>query len=144
MAAQRIHLARIKEHLEELKDALSQGIEQRAATIGFHTSACSIDFLECYLHKTGKIPLGKQVKHDWFKRPTLDQKIKPLAERQLPIDFLKKKDIFDAMYALEEKRNKLLYGNASLSEIQQMINAFDRLKKIFFELLEGDIEDPNH
>ena len=83
MTAQRIHLAKIKEHLQELKDAIAQGIENRPATIGFHTSACAIDLLELYLHHTGKIPIGLQIKHEWFKRPFSEQSMSFLAERNL-------------------------------------------------------------
>ena len=79
MASQKIHQERIKEHFQVLREATAIGIEQRVATIGLHTSACAIDLLEMYLHKAGKIPIGMQVKHDWFKRPHPGQKILPLA-----------------------------------------------------------------
>ena len=69
------HKNKIKEHLEEIDDAIREGIEKRPATIGFHCSACSIQLLELYLHITNKIPMGKIIKHDWFKRPHSNQKI---------------------------------------------------------------------
>lgn len=146
MTAQSIHKARIKEHLQELKDAISIGIEQRPATIGFHTSAVAIDLLELYLHKTDKIPIGKQVKHDWFKRPKVEQKIKPLAERHLSMLFPSKSDIFEQMYILEELRNKLIYGHTTTTDIKHALSAFENIKEILRGLLqqEGeDIEDPN-
>ena len=147
MTAQSIHTEKIKEHLQELKDALAIGIEQRPATIGFHTSACAVDLLELFLHKTGKIPLGKQIKHEWFKRPKPGQKIKPLAERQLPLNFPLKDEVFELFYTLEEKRNTLIYGHASLSEIKQAYETFVKIKKILIGQL-GELgehfEDPNH
>lgn len=146
MTAQGIHRKRIEEHLQVLKDALAIGLEQRPATIGFHASACAIDLLELYLHKADKIPIGKQIKHDWFKRPLPGQKIKPLAERYLPVAFPHKPELFDLLYTLEEKRTKLVYGNATLSEIRQAIEAFEAVKKIIFPLLAkaGEhLEDPN-
>lgn len=146
MTAQTIHKTRIKEHLQELKDAISVGIELRPATIGFHTSAAAIDLLELYLHKTEKIPIGKQVKHDWFKRPKPEQKIKPLAERYLPMPFPQKEEIFEHLYTLEEQRNKLIYGHATLADIKQAIGAFEKLKEILLALLKEqgeNIEDPN-
>ncbi len=146
MTAQSIHRTRITEHLQELKDAISIGIEQRPATIGFHTSAVAIDLLELYLHKTDKIPIGKQIKHDWFKRPKPEQKIKPLAERHLPMLFPSKSDIFEQMYILEELRNKLIYGHSSTTDIKHALASCEKIKSIVLPLLqqEGeDIEDPN-
>lgn len=141
MTAQQIHKARIQEHLQVIKDAIAVGLELRPATIGFHTSACAIDIVELYLHKTGKIPIGMQVKHDWFKRPTLGQKIMPLAERHLKADFPSKKDIIELLYTLEEKRNKLIYGHSTISEIQQAQQAFEKLKQILAPLLRETGED---
>lgn len=144
MTAQNIHLAKIKEHLQELKDAVALGIENRPATIGFHTSACAIDFLESYLHKTGKIPIGMQVKHEWFKRPKSGQKIMPLAERNVKADFQYKTQILDLLYTIEENRNKLIYGHATISEIKHTLETFKNLKKIFIELLGNDIENSDN
>ncbi|MEK6845845.1 MAG: hypothetical protein AABY26_03745 [Nanoarchaeota archaeon] len=146
MTAQKIHQARIQEHLQVLKDAVAIGIESRPATIGFHTSACAIDLLETYLHKIDKIPIGKQIKHDWFKRPTPEQKIKPLVERQLNINFPQKQDIFELFYVLEEKRNKLIYGHATISDIKVAWETFNKAKEILLKLLQEkgeEIADPN-
>lgn len=143
MTAQSIHLAKINEHLQELKDAIAQGIEIRPATIGFHTSACAIDLLELYLHHAGKIPIGLQVKHEWFKRPKPGQKILPLAERNLKGEFPYKHEIIALFYNIEENRNKLIYGHATISDIKQTIESFDKLKKIMKELLGDTFEDPN-
>lgn len=146
MTTPSIHRERIREHFDELKDALALGIEQRPATIGFHTSAGAIDLLELYLHASGKIPLGKQIKHDWFKRPKPGQKVKPLAERQLPISFPHKEGVFELLYTLEEGRNKLLYGKSSPADIRQAVDTLEKVKKILLPLLAeaGErLEDPN-
>lgn len=136
MAAQQIHKARIQEHLQVIKDAIAVGIESRPATIGFHSSACAIDIVELYLHKTGKIPVGMQVKHDWFKRPLPGQKIMPLAERHLKADFPQKKNIVELLYTLEEKRKKLIYGHSTIAEIKQTQESFEKLKQILIPLLQ--------
>ncbi len=135
MTAQSIHRQRIQEHQDELKDALALGLEQRPATIGFHASAGAIDLLELYLHKTDRIPIGQQIKHDWFKRPVAGQKIKPLAERHLPAEFPHKEEIFELFYTLEEKRNKLIYGKSQPAEIRQVWEAFERVKSLLLPLL---------
>ena len=81
MSAIRDHRKRIREHTECLEAAIAVGIEKRPVAIGLHTSACAVEMLELYLHKEGKIPIGKVVKHDWFKKPLPEQKVEPLIER---------------------------------------------------------------
>lgn len=141
MTAQKIHQAKIKEHLQVLKDAIAVGMESRPATIGFHASACAIDLLETYLHKTNKIPIGKQIKHEWFKRPKPGQKIKPLAERQLSVNFPKKQEIFEFFYILEENRNKLIYGHATVSDLRQVWETFNKVKESLLALLQEEGEE---
>ncbi len=136
MAAQSIHKTKIQEHLQIIKDAIAVGIESRPATMGFHTSACAIDMLELYLHKTGKIPIGIQVKHEWFKMPKPEQKILPLAERHLKADFPNKKKIIELLCLLEEKRNKLIYGHSTITEIKQVNEVFEKFRNIMRLLLE--------
>ena len=145
MTAQKIHLVRIQEHLQELKDAVALGLEYRPATLGFHSTACAIDLLETYLHKVGKIPIGMQVKHDWFKRPKPGQKIIPLVERKLQVEFSHKAEIIDLLYDLEEQRNTLIYGNATPGKINSTWHVFQKLKQLLLGMLREageEIEDP--
>ncbi len=81
------HKRKIKEHNEELDEAIDKGVENRAATIGFHCSACSLQILELYLHAAKKIPTGKILKHEWFKKPTVGQKKEALADRKVGVIF---------------------------------------------------------
>lgn len=133
------HKKKIKEHLEEIEDAINQGIERKPVTIGFHCSACSIQFLELYLHKINKIPIGKVIKHDWFKKPKPEQRKEPLIERKLSIQFPKKNDIYDLIYEIEEERTSLMYGKSTKKQIKKTIEYFNKLKDIFKELLENEI-----
>lgn len=89
-----IHKEHVKEHIEIIKDAVLIGIDKRPATIGLHTSACSAELLEFYLHKLGKITTGAMIKHEWFKKPKPEQKTTSIAERKLPMIFPLKKEIF--------------------------------------------------
>ena len=52
------HAKKIREHLEQISDAIDHGIEDRPMTIGFHCGACAIQLLELYLHKLNKISIG--------------------------------------------------------------------------------------
>ena len=104
------HKRKIKEHLDEINDAIEQGIEDKPITLGFHCSACVLELLELYLHIKNKLPLEKIIKHDWFKKPKPEQKKDPLIERHLPIQFEKKEELYKLIYDIEEERNSLLYG----------------------------------
>src|SRR3989344_3858375 len=101
------HKRRIKEHMEELQEAVNIGIEQRPATIGFHASACAMEMLETYLHLANLISTGKKVNHVWFKRPAEGQKIEPLIERKLPVSFPEKENVYALIYAIEDSRDDL-------------------------------------
>lgn len=128
------HQKKIKEHLEVIADAINSGIENKPVTIGFHCSACIIQYLELYLHLTNRISMGKIIKHDWFKKPNQNQKIEPMIERKLPIDFPKKQEIYNLIYLLEEDRNILMYGKPIEKQIKNVIDNFNKLKEIFREL----------
>ncbi len=128
-----IHKDQIKEHLQEIQDAIAIGIEKRPATLALHTSACAISLLEAYLHTSGKISTGTIVKHEWFKRPNPGQKIMPLAERKLGVSFSDKEEILQLMYTLEEHRNKLIYGKPSKTALEAILKAFEKLHTIIQE-----------
>ena len=140
MSAVRDHERRIKESLDEIEGAIAVGIERKPVTIGLHTSTCSIELLELYLHKEGKIPIGKVIKHDWFKRPLPEQKIEPLIERKLPVDFPLKKEIYDLIYKIEENRKNLVYGRATKDQIEIVLSSFNKLSAMIKERV-GDLDD---
>ncbi len=141
MAAIWIHKQHISEHMQELSDAITIGIEQRPATIGLHVSACSIELVELYLHILGKITTGAMLKHDWFKAPKPGQKIAPLAERKLGVEFPAKEEVFSLMYGIEEERNKLIYGKPTKAAIDAVLSSFNRLHKIIKEKLQEKGEE---
>lgn len=131
------HKKRIREHLDELQDAITIGLEKRPATIGFHTSSCAAELLELYLHLANLISSGKTVNHAWFKRPRESQKIEPLIERKLPANFPDKEKIYGLMYAIEENRDILVYGKSTKAQIEATLAAFQRL----WEELEKKIKE---
>ena len=132
------HKNKVKEHLDEIEDAINQGIENKPITIGFHCSACSLQFLEMYLHITNKIPIGKVLKHEWFKRPKQGQKKESLVERKMPVQFEKKQEIYNLIYLLEDERNSLLYGKPTKEQVRGVIETFNKLKEIFMGLLKDE------
>jgi len=132
------HKNKIREHLDQINDAIEEGIEKKPVTIGFNCSACSIQYLELYLHLTNKISIGKIIKHDWFKRPQQDQKVEPLIERKIQINFPEKKNIYDLIYNIEDERNILMYGKPIKEQIKRVLDNFNKLRKIFENLFENE------
>ena len=57
----------IENHYKRLNESLEKGILERQRTIGFHTSAASMDLLEMLLHKNNLIDRGFVIKHEWLK-----------------------------------------------------------------------------
>lgn len=132
------HKKKIKEHLEEINDAINEGVENKPVSIGFHCSACALQFLELYLHILNKIPIGKIIKHDWFKKPQEKQKKEALIERKLAVVFPKKEEIYSLIYELEEERNSLVYGKPVEKQIKKVVDIFLKLKEIFEELFKNE------
>ncbi len=130
MTSLEIHKQHIREHLQVIEEAIAVGLEQRCSTIALHTSAASIDLLEIYLHRLNKISAGTTIKHEWFKAPKPGQKIAPLAERMLGVDFPHKEEILQQLYILEEYRNKLIYGKPSLASTETILKAFEKLHNL--------------
>lgn len=124
------HKKRIKEHLEELQEAVNIGVERRPITVGFHASACAAEMLEMYLHLASLITAGKKVNHIWFKKPQEHQKIEPLIERKLPVSFTGKEAVYSLVYEIEESRDNLIYGKPRKGEIESVFTAFQKLKTV--------------
>ena len=132
------HKKKIKEHLDEIEDAINEGIENKPVTVGFNCSACALQFLELYLHIINKIPVGKVIKHDWFKKPQQKQKIEALVERKLPVTFSRKDEIYSLIYKLEDERNSLVYGKPTNEQVKKVLDSFLKLKEIFKELFKNE------
>ena len=132
------HKKKIEEHLKEIDKSIEEGIENKPVSIGFHCSACALQFLEVYLHILNKISIGKVIKHDWFKKPQASQKIEALIERKLDVVFPRKEEIYSLIYDLEEERNTLVYGKASEKQIKKVLDSFLKLKTIFLELFKNE------
>lgn len=124
------HRKKIREHIEETESSISIGTEKRGSTIGFHCSIGAAQLLEYYLHRINKISSGKQIKHNWFKAPSSEQKIKPLAERKIGVDFPRKTEIYSLICEIEKNRDKLIYGKADAAMIKKVIENFQKLRSI--------------
>ncbi len=129
------HKELLNQSLRILDLALAGGILDNPRAIAFATSSGSVDLLSIYLHKSGKISIGKVIEHNWFKKPLSEQKIKPFYERKLDFDFPNRKIVFLLMCHIEEKRNILAYGNPTEQDVGFVVDAFNKLKKTLEEQL---------
>ncbi len=141
MSSVDVHKQKIKEHLRQLRDAVDEGMEQNPITIGLHTSLGAVQFLELYLHKKKLISTGKMIKHNWFERPKLGQKIPPLIERKLPVHFEDQETVYELMYTIEEVRDNLVYGKSTLSQIKQALENFLQLQELLTRKLHEEGEE---
>ncbi len=123
------HMKNLKESTDVLEECIKRGdLVGRQRTIGFHTSAASVDLLEIFLHQKNLIDPGVQLKHDWFGS-------KKKLESKIPFSFPKKTEIVELMAEIENKRNILCYGVPLEKEtIKESILLFQKLRKIFEEL----------
>ena len=70
-----------------------------------------------------------------FKKPKLEQKIEPLIERKLKINFDRKQEIYELIYNIEGKRDNLVYGSPAKKTVEDVLNNFLKLKVILINLL---------
>jgi len=135
------HKKKINEHLEQIEDAIDSGIEKKPITIGFHSSACASELLELYLHILNKIPIGKIIKHDWFKKPQPEQKIEALIERKLSVEFDYKKELYDLIYKIEENRDNLIYDKATKEQIKIVLDSFLKFIELINKRIKQEVQE---
>lgn len=129
------HKDLLKQSSDLLELAIARGAFENSRTVAFATSSGSVDVLSIFLHRIGKLSAGGIIEHQWFKQPKHEQKKPSVYELRLDFDFPQKKVIFSLMCAIEEKRDKLAYGNPTETDITATITAFKKLK----ELLEQEL-----
>lgn len=124
------HKALLRQSMDLLELSVAKGALDNSRAIAFAASSGAVDLLSIFLHRAGKLPTGKIIEHQWFKSPKPEQKKTSVYERKLSVDFQRKKEIFNLMCAIEEKRTKLAYGNPTEGEVSSVIKALQKLKEL--------------
>jgi len=119
------HEKACKEHIENLKKAIEEGIEDNQRNIGYNISQGSIELFAIYLHKLRLLQdSGDQFDHRIFKN-------KLQINRKIPVEFPDRKKILDLMKEIELERNVICYGKRKPErKIEEVIEKFQRLRRL--------------
>ena len=119
------HQKAYHEHLEHLKRAIDEGVEEHQRNVGFNVSPGATELFAIYLHSLHIIQgSGDQFDHRIFKS-------KSLLKKKLPQEFPHRNEILSIMGAIEQERNVLCYGIRKPRErIERMIGYFNKLREI--------------
>ena len=128
------HEKAYKEHFNNIKKAIEEGIEENQRNIGYNISQGSVELFAIYLHKLHFLQgSGDQIDHRIFKSDNLIRK-------KLPYEFPSKAKILSLMKSIELERNALCYGNRKLkNRISKSIKDFHELRKIINDNLKSEI-----
>ena len=119
------HEKAYKEHVENLNNAIEEGVEENQRNIGYNTSQGSVELFAIYLHKLRLLQAsGEQFDHRIFKN-------KSQVEKRIPPKFPDRNKILDLMKSIELERNVICYGRRKSKEkIEDMIKKFQKLRKL--------------
>ncbi|MDO8460467.1 MAG: hypothetical protein Q7S74_05125 [Nanoarchaeota archaeon] len=126
------HEEAYKEHLNNIKRLIDEGIEENQRNIGYNVSQGSIELFAIYLHKLHLIQgSGDQFDHRVFKNQNL-------IREKVPPEFPKRIKILELMKNIEEERIALCYGNRKTKErIEKAIKNFNELREIINQNLKN-------
>ncbi len=119
------HEKAYKEHLENLNQAIEEGIEENQRNVGYNVSQGSVELFAIYLHKLRFIQdSGDQFDHRIFKN-------KNQIDKKIPAEFPDREKILSLMRDIELERNILCYGRRKQNEkIEKLIKIFNKLRKL--------------
>ena len=127
------HKEGLKEVLDEIENALqdSAGLSSHQRRIAMMLSLGISEIVELYFHKLGVMKAGSRIKHEWFKKKDVKEKLS--MQVTCPVENLKNFDlILNIAKDIEEARNDLAYGSPVEHDklLFDEINKFLKMKKI--------------
>jgi len=119
------HEKACKEHIENFKKSIEEGIKDNQLNIGYNISQGSVELFVIYLHKLRLLQdSGDQFDHRIFKN-------KFQINRKIPVEFPDRKKILDLMKEIELERNVICYGKRKPErKIEEVIEKFQRLRRL--------------
>ena len=122
------HKIRLRESLELITWSVGRGVETYQRTIGFHSSAASVDLLNIYLHQATLLDTSSDITH---RRMGSERMLR----EALPFDFPQKAPLIQFLCAVEAARSRLCYGRPQAAAVvQESVTAFGELRRIFHDL----------
>lgn len=119
------HKIRLRESLGQIAHAVAIGAADNQRSIGFHTSAGSVDLLNIYLHQAGHVDVSADIAH----RKLLSRR---LLDEAVPYVFPNKDRIFDLLIQIENTRSPLCYGRPQdQAVVEATLRAFAELRDVF-------------
>ena len=119
------HRIRLRESLRHIAAAIADGPADNQRTIGFHTSAASVDLLNIYLHQTGQLDVSADISH----RKLRSQR---LLDEAMPYDFPDKALFSTLLIQIENARDGLCYGRLQdAASVEEILKSFGDLRARF-------------
>lgn len=127
------HIECLKEVLDEIENALrdSAGLSSHQRRIAMMLSLGISEIVELYFHKLGVMKAGSRIKHEWFKKRDIRERLS--MQITCPAENLKNLGlILDIAKDIEKARNDLAYGSPLEHDklLSDEINKFLRMKKV--------------
>lgn len=119
------HKIRLRESLHNITRVVAEGATENQRSVGFHTSAGSVDLLNIYLHQAGHLDTSADVAH----RKLLSGR---LLSEAVPYAFPNKDRIFELLIQIEGARTGLCYGRPQdVAVVEATLRAFTELRDLF-------------
>lgn len=135
------HVESLKEVIDEIKAALRDpgGLTKHQRRLAVMLSIGITDLVEIYFHRLGIMKGGARIKHNWFRKKNLVEKL----ENQVisPLDNVENLEkIIKICRRIEESRDDLAYGSPLSDEefLKEKIDLFLELKSLIDEKV-GDV-----
>lgn len=129
------HEKAYNEHLNNLKRAIEESLDENQRNIGYNLSQGSIELFAIYLHKLHLIAGSEDMfDHRIFKN-------KYLIEKKIPSEFSDRNKILELLRDIELERNVICYGKRKpRARIEKLIKIFNELRKIINKNLKNGIK----
>lgn len=137
------HIESLEEVLNEITVALEDpgGLRKHQRRLAMMLSLGIADLVEIYFHRLGIMKPGSRIKHDWFRKKDLRERLRRQTTGNLDgVEGLE--EILERCRGIEESRNDIAYGSPLEDEgiLREKIDEFLEIKDIIEEATGDRIE----